>query len=109
MKVAIVSATDKEVLLIKESLNSPHLSPKNCQLLFIETGVGTMASCYSISKLLFEQNPDLIIQIGIAGTFDNEIKLGDVIVVTEEILADVGVEEDGTFKDIFDLNLSEQN
>ena len=53
--------------------------------------------------------PDLIIQVGIAGTFDHRLKLGKVICVMEESLGDMGVEENGCWKDIFDLNLEQKN
>jgi futalosine hydrolase len=109
MKVVIVSATEKEVLLIKRIIDSQYLTLGNFQVSFIETGVGILASCYSIYRLIFDQKPDLIIQLGIAGTFNTEIKLGDVVVLKEEILADTGVEEGESFKDVFDLNLAQAN
>lgn len=105
MRVAIISATEKEVLLIKQTINPAYLTGPQFQVSFIQTGVGLLASCYSILKLIFEHKTDLIIQAGIAGTFNTEIPTGEVVIVKEEILADTGVEEDGSFKDLFDLNL----
>lgn len=109
MKVAIISATEKESLLIKQVIRPKFLLGSKLEISFIETGVGILASCYSISQLIFEQKPDLIIQTGIAGTFDTEMTLREVVVVKEEILADAGVEENGSFRDFFDLNLSPAN
>lgn len=110
MKVVIISATHKEILPIKEAINSLYIEGKSkLEVSFCESGVGILSSCFSISKLIFEQKPDLIIQAGIAGTFDKEIPLSEVVVVKEEVLGDTGVEESGDFKDLFDLNLQSED
>lgn len=110
MKVVITSATEKETIQIKQSLN-PLFARENesLQVSFHESGVGILSSCFSIAKLIFQQKPDLVIQAGIAGTFDNNQPLGKVVAVKDEILADLGVEENGVFKDLFDLNLQQEN
>lgn len=110
MKVIITSATEKEVIQIKHSLTSIYNnSDSSVQVSFHESGIGTLLSCFSITRLIFEQKPDLIIQAGIAGTFNNKNQLGKVVVVKDEMLADVGVEEQHYFKDFFDLNLCEED
>jgi futalosine hydrolase len=110
MKVAIVAATEKEILLIKEAINPEFFSRnKRLKVSFIESGVGILISCFSILQSIYEQEPDLIIQAGIAGTFDTTSELGKVVIVKDEIIADTGVEEDGGFKDVFDLGLSGVN
>lgn len=110
MKVVITSATEQEILLIKQGINPDYLGNNTkFKVSFIESGVGILSSCFSLSKLIFEQKPDLIIQAGIAGTFNTKKTLGEVVIVKEEILADIGVEEDGIFKDIFDINLVSAN
>lgn len=110
MRVVIVSATEKEILLVKQAINADYLgNDTRLKVSFIESGVGILPSCFSLSKLIFEQRPDLIIQAGIAGTFDYKVALGEVVIVKEEILADTGVEENGTFKDLFELNLLNEN
>lgn len=110
MKVVIVAATEKELALIKE-LTPPKYIIDNTSLVvsFVETGVGMLTSCFSLTKLILEKKPDLIMQVGIAGTFDAKVPLGKVVVVKEEILADTGVDENGFFKDLFDLNLLSPN
>lgn len=76
---------------------------------FHQSGVGMLASAVSLTRLVSEEKPDLIIQAGIAGCFDSNMPLGKVVVVKEEILGDVGVEEDGKWKDLFDLKLEKSN
>ncbi len=110
MKVVITSATQREAFLIKEVINSKStFDNSKLNILFHESGIGVLSSCFSISKLIYEQKPDLIIQVGIAGTFDKEVPLSTIVVVKEEVLADTGVEENGNFKDLFDLNLQSEN
>jgi len=110
MKVVITSATEKEIILIKQAINPVFtINNPDFSVLFHESGIGILSSCFSIAKLIFEEKPDLIIQAGIAGTFNNEISLSEVTAVKEEILADTGVEENGKFKDLFDLKLQNED
>lgn len=112
MKVVISTATEKEAILIKQAINPVYTNDdQNSKLSvsFHESGVGILASCFSISRLIFEKKPDLLIQAGIAGTFNDELSLGKVVAVKDEIVADAGVEENRKFKDLFDLNLLQQN
>jgi len=95
MKILIVSATEMEI------------EPANVQLKnftnisFYITGVGMLATAVSLTKLVIKHQPDLIIQVGIAGCFDTSIDLGKVVLVQEEIMGDTGVEENGEWKDLF--------
>jgi futalosine hydrolase len=68
-----------------------------------------LASAVSLMRMVMEDKPDLIIQAGIAGCFDSSAALGKLVIVKEESLADMGVEEDGKWKDIFDLKLEKSS
>jgi len=108
MKVVIASATEKEIIPLREAIAV--LKPQGyetLQITFIETGVGMLSSCFSLAGLFCQEKPDLVIQAGIAGTFSTDIILGSVVVVKDEFLADMGVEEGGIFRDLFDLNLQQ--
>ena len=69
------------------------------------TGVGVLPAAFSITRKIMENRPGLMIQAGIAGTFDNTLKAGSIVSVQEEIVGDYGVSEKGEWKDIFDLGL----
>jgi futalosine hydrolase len=105
MKIIIVVATEMEIDNAKSNLQ---LNKKQ-EIVFKTTGVGMLASAVSLTQIAIEEKPDLIIQAGIAGTFNKEILLGNVVVIKEEMLGDLGVEENGEWKDIFDLNLEGEN
>ncbi len=78
---------------------------KRLKLHFHQGGVGMLASAVSLTKLVLEDKPDLIIQAGIAGSYDTRLPLSKVVVVADEVPGDTGVEEEGRWKDLFDLRL----
>lgn len=81
----------------------------NLQVDVLITGVGLVASTYSITKQLQIRRPDIIIQAGIAGCFDKNIALGSVVVVKQEAIGDQCVIESGKMKTLFDLGLVEKD
>lgn len=99
----ITAATHAELQPAMEAL--VNLSDADIQ--FYVTGIGMLATAVSLTKIIMRQQPDLVIQIGIAGTFNNTLTLGKVIIIKADYIGDMGVEEDGVWKDIFDLNLIE--
>lgn len=110
MKIVITSATANEWREINNNINPLYIAESHpFQVSFHKSGVGTLLTAYSLAKLITEHKPNLIIQAGIAGTFDTTFELGEVIVVKDEYLGDVGVEENGKFNDIFDLELENNN
>jgi len=107
MKVVIVSAASIETDRIKQSITPAFTN--GLQVSFCATGVGMLSTCYFLTKLIFEQKPDVIIQAGIAGSFDKTIALGSVVAVKEECAGDIGVEENGLFNDVFDMKFEDAN
>jgi futalosine hydrolase len=83
-----------------ENPASPH------RLSTLITGIGSLATGWSLMQQIDSHRPDLIIQAGIAGCFTDEPP-GEVLVIRDETLADLGVWEDGKFNSIFDLRLSD--
>ena len=69
------------------------------------TGIGLTASTYSISRQIQIRRPDLIIQAGIGGCFDQSIPLGSVMAIKQEAIGDQAVIEAGKMKTLFDLGL----
>lgn len=106
MRVFITAATIDEWMPSFLEMNPLYTSESNrLKVAFHQGGVGLLASTVSITRLVYEEKPDLIIQVGIGGCFDTTMKAGNVVAVKEELLGDTGVEEDGKWKDIFDLKL----
>jgi futalosine hydrolase len=110
MRIIITAATIGEWMPVFVNMNTLYTGEsQRLKVRFHQSGVGMLASAVSLTRLVSEEKPDLIIQAGIAGCFDPDISLGKVVVVKEEILGDVGVEEDGKWKDLFDLKLEKSN
>lgn len=110
MKVVITAATTGEWMPTFLDVNELYTNhSKRMKLLFHQSGVGMLAAAISITRMVYEEKPDLIIQAGIAGTFDIKMNLGKVVVVNNEILGDTGVEEEGKWKDLFDLKLEKSS
>ena len=109
MKIAVVAATQFEWMPIeKQALQLPKIS-NDVLVTFHTTGVGVLASTYQLSMLVKKLQPDIIIQAGIAGSFDVNLPIGNIVVVEKEYNGDVGVEENNAFKDVFDMKLVEAN
>lgn len=110
MRVIITAATAGEWMPSFIQLNGLYSGEsERLKVQFYQSGVGMLASAVALTRLAFEDKPDLVIQIGIAGSFHKKIALGKVVVVNEEILGDTGVEEEGIWKDIFDLKLEKSS
>ena len=72
------------------------------------TGIGSISTVHALMRQVGRRRPDLVIQAGIAGSFVPG-QTGKVMAIKEEALGDLGVYEDGTFRNIFDLKLSDPN
>lgn len=110
MKVVITAATVGEWMPAFVSINDLYTEKSSrFKVQFYQSGVGMLASSVALTRLAIEDKPDLIIQIGIAGSFKQTTELGKVVTINQEILGDTGVEENGIWKDIFDLKLEKSN
>jgi futalosine hydrolase len=67
-------------------------------------GVGAHSANYCIQQYC-KQSPALIIQAGIAGSFNPQLGLGNVYFVGNDRFADIGIEDDLQFVDIFETKL----
>ncbi len=102
MKVVITSATEKETIQLKGKIVESSANFGALSIHFHTSGVGLLAASFSITRLIYEEKPDFIIQLGIAGCFDTKMDLGKVVIVKEDGVGDQGVEENGRFIDLFE-------
>jgi futalosine hydrolase len=110
MRVIITAATVAEWMPAFLEMKQLYTGEsQRLKIQFHQSGVGMLATAVSITRMVLEDKPDLIIQAGIAGSFDETVSLGKILVIKEENLADMGVEEDGKWKDIFDLKLEKSS
>lgn len=116
-KILIVGATARELEPIIQFLDSTkeldqdgsYTSDKS-QFFILISGVGAAAMSARVTAFLMEIKVDLAICFGIAGAYLGTFSIGDVVYVATERWGDLGVEEnDGSFKDIFEIGLVSPN
>lgn len=75
----------------------------------IVTGVGCTATAFRLGHYFAQTQPDLVLNVGIAGAFEGAgLLIGDVVQVVTECFGDLGVEEaEGQFMALHELGLNE--
>jgi futalosine hydrolase len=100
MNVLIVAATEMEI--------APFLKENN-KTDFLITGVGIPATVFHLTKKLIEKKYDFVIQAGIGGTFINSLNQGEVVLIKKDTFADLGINENGNFKTLFETRFLGDN
>lgn len=115
MRLLVVSATEHEIkpLLQYKELNEVGRSNQSSTLdsfSTLVTGPGMVSTVFHLSKYLSAHKIDLVINVGIAGAFDDRIPKGTVMNVIKDTFADFGAEQaDGRFQTVFEMGLINQN
>lgn len=113
MRILFVAATPFEVENLKlkiENENKGHdIDPDTHNFKLLITGVGMVATAFALGRELATEQYDLAINLGIAGCFDRNIALGDLVEITEDTLAELGAEDNETFLPISQLGFGESN
>lgn len=105
MKILIVAATIYEISpLLAHFKLADTTPPANEKFEVLITGVGMTATAFALGKHLRNEY-DLVMNLGIGGSFDRNLALGTVLNVTEDVFADLGAEDRERFLSIDDLNL----
>lgn len=102
MNVLLIAATAREIEPFFEYYRNGKRT-QNIDILI--TGIGLTAATYHLLKQLHLKRPDLVIQAGVAGCFDQMIPLGTVVLVKKEAIADQSVIELKKLRTLFDLEL----
>jgi len=105
--ILVVAATAKEINPFIQSIRKGQLIKNNIDVLI--SGIGLTASTYHVTKQLRLKKYDLVIQAGVAGSFDPKIPPGAVVAVKQDAIADQSVIELEKLKTLFDLKLVPQD
>ncbi len=103
MKVLIVAATEGEIGPLRAF---PEKRDEVTQLI---TGVGMVATTYALTRHLQHNKYDLVLQVGVAGSFNPDIAPGSVVFITDDQFADLGAEDHNKYLDIFEMGLADRN
>lgn len=109
MKTLVVAATKAELTFLYQHFNLPDtdfVESKNFDLLI--TGVGMVATAFALGRYLSSKY-SLVVNLGIAGSFDRDIALGTLLNITEDTFAELGAENEDEFLTIVDLGFGENH
>jgi futalosine hydrolase len=117
MKILIVSATEKESNLVFQKTSSIRkigqwLSSSvfgKLEVHFLVSGIGLPSTVFRLTSLLLTEKYDLVLNVGIAGSYNDTYKIGDVVNVTNEQFGDIGVNDNGVFRSVFDMGYVDQD
>jgi len=116
MKLLIISATEREISPLLKEIKADKKGNfifsskyKNLDLDIVITGVGMAATAYFMGKQLAKKQYDFCLNLGIAGCFNKNIKLGEVFNITEDCIADLGAEDGERFLNMQEINLLKLN
>ncbi|GAA3982246.1 futalosine hydrolase [Mucilaginibacter dorajii] len=99
MLILVVAATAPEI----EPLTR-HFGNKIDVLI---TGAGMVPTAFKLGQQVTRQKYDLVLNLGIAGSFDRNIQPGYVVEVTEDTFSETGAEDDEQFIPITTLGFGE--
>ena len=111
-KILFVVATKSE---IEPLLNFLNFTKQNGYLYKSEkadilvTGVGIVFTIFSLQKHLSAYKYRLVINTGIAGSFHKEIPLGEVLLISRDRFADIGIESNEGFQNLFETAFADKN
>lgn len=97
MKVLIVVATNFEI-----TSDMLKVYP------VLVTGIGMVNTSINLTRELSKNSYDLVINMGIAGSFKDFINIGDVVEITEDSFSEIGFENNNQFNKFseFDIKTS---
>lgn len=105
MKSLIVSATESEIAPFLSHFGfkdgSNYLNGN--QIVVLLTGVGMVATAFSMGRILEKDSFDFALNVGIAGSFNEGLSLGDVVHVTEDCFSELGAMDGASFLSIDQL------
>lgn len=90
LKILVVAATAAEASVLKVT--------SGVELIPVVTGIGSVATAWALTKQLSSGLIiDLAINIGIAGSYNEEIQTGNVVLPVSDCFADAGIETKSGF------------
>jgi futalosine hydrolase len=110
MKILVVAATTAEAAAVQRwsaKPPRPRLDARREGLAVdvVVTGVGMVATAAWCSRTLSEARFDLALNIGLCGSFDPALAIGEVVHVVEDRFAELGAEDGERFLSIEELEL----
>ncbi len=113
-KILFVAATTTEADVIG-SMSEAHIIPGGCrigrfEISLLVAGVGSVSTAWEMQKWISANDrPDLAINCGIAGSYKEDIGIGDVVMPMTDCFADAGIEDGNNFLTLSEAGLISGN
>jgi futalosine hydrolase len=113
-KILYVAATAGEADVLKK-LNGIKSFPeklylRNFEISVLVTGVGSIATAWALKQWIsLNEKPDLAINAGIAGSYDEKLNIGDVVMPLTDCFADAGIEDGDNFFTLYEAGLTDKD
>ena len=118
MNILLVTATAFEVAPLESVMtpmpgrsvggNLSQFTYRSHEVHILRTGIGMTATAFSLGKNLNDQY-DVVINLGLAGSFNRNLDLGEVVNVYSDRFSELGAEDGDTFLTLAELNLPDDN
>jgi len=104
-EILLVAATQGEVMPIISSQafhqqTERYFEAENGQIGLLITGIGMVNTAWALGQFLATNKVRLGVNVGIAGSFDRAISLGEVVEVKEDIFSELGAQSPQGFLDL---------
>jgi futalosine hydrolase len=114
LRILFVTSTGAEAESLKRlpgiKTASGGFSFGNSEISVLVTGVGSVATSWALTKWIAAENlPELAINAGIAGSFRDQIGIGEVVIPVSDRFADAGIETREGFMTLAEAGLEDPN
>jgi futalosine hydrolase len=111
----LVAATSFELkpLLSDQHLNqgeiSTFIAANGMEYAVLITGIGSVPTAFHLTKAIQTGKYSVVVNAGVAGTYNMALQNGDVVVVDSDTFADYGIDDNGNFRTLFQEGLANPN
>ncbi len=110
MKILLTAATTFEIEPTLQLLEKKGFVWNQHEVDILITGIGPVPATYALTMAIAEKKPALVVQAGIAGSFDyTALPGGQTVLVKCDAFGDSGMEEKGVFTTVFDAGFAGKN
>lgn len=113
-KILYVAATVGEADILKNLKgilsHREKVHIRNFEISVLVTGVGSMATAWALKQWIsLNEKPDLAINAGIAGSYNEKLNIGDVVMPVTDCFADAGIEDGDNFLTLHEAGLTDKD
>jgi futalosine hydrolase len=114
IKILYVTATSSEADVLKKIRGISSVTGGyrfgNFDISLLVTGVGSVSTAWAMKQWIsVNEKPDLALNAGIAGSYKDDLNIGDVVMPVSDCFADAGIEDGDNFLTLAEAGLTSPN